>query len=110
MRNTNNAGIIRQNSLICGSVATLPHLKEAGKLVWAYDQDVSSRLHLSVSLGWHGDGGWEKRGLGFIPQKMDGFFLILNVTFFFNDVLIKNLMKVSYSNSTFHLFGYLLMH
>lgn len=74
MRNTNNAGIIRQNSLICGSVATLPHLKEAGKLVWAYDQDVSSRLHLSVSLGWHGDGGWEKRGLGFIPQKMDGFF------------------------------------
>lgn len=67
IRNTNNAGIIRQNSLICGSVATLPHLKEAGKLVWAYDQDVSSRLHLSVSLGWHGDGGWEKRGLGFIP-------------------------------------------
>lgn len=45
----------------------------------------------------------------FLRKWMDFFFFYPKCDIFC-EVLIKNLMMVSYSNSTFHLFGYLLMH
>lgn len=71
---------------------------------------MSPRDYISqlASAGMETVAGKREVSASFLRKWMD--FFNPKCDIFFNDVLIKNLMKVSYSNSTFHLFGYLLMH
>lgn len=71
---------------------------------------MSPRDYISqlASAGMETVAGKREVSASFLRKWMD--FFNPKCDFFFNEVLIKNLMKVSYSNSTFHLFGYLLMH